>query len=188
MSVRNDRRVAFGAVLIIAVMVGLTAASVPLYNLFCRVTGYGGTTQRAEAPSGAVVDREVEVYFNADIDPHLPWQFRPVQRSQRVKLGESSLAFFEAVNLSDHPVVGSAVYNVTPHKVGYYFTKLQCFCFDEQVLQPGERVDMPVTYFVDPELLDDPNTLDVTQITLSYTFFIDEEATAKLSESPDGTS
>ena len=188
MIAQRNFRVALGSVAIIFAMIGLTAASVPLYDLFCRVTGYGGTTQKADFPAANAVDREIEIYFNADIDPALPWRFRPVERSQTIKIGQSSLAFYEAINLSDQPVVGTAVFNVTPHKVGYYFNKMQCFCFDQQVLQPGETVSMPVDYFVDPAILDDANTVDVSQITLSYTFFIDKEATAKLANEEGGTS
>lgn len=177
---QRNRRGAILASTIILAMLGLTAASVPLYDLFCRVTGYGGTTNIAGETESAVSERVVEVSFNADRAADLPWRFQPAQRSMTVKLGEQHLAFYTAENLSDRPVVGRAVYNVTPHKVGYYFAKIHCFCFDEQVLQPGERVEMPVSFFVDPEMLDDPDARDVTQITLSYTFFVDAEATAAL--------
>ncbi|MEZ5825441.1 MAG: cytochrome c oxidase assembly protein [Geminicoccaceae bacterium] len=184
---RRKRRTAFAGGVVIAGMLGLTAASVPLYNLFCRVTGYGGTTQRAdvEAAEREVVDQVIEVSFNADISPDLPWTFRPLQRKVEVKIGENRLAFFEAINNSDQPIVGRAVYNVTPHKTGYYFNKVHCFCFDEQVLQPGERVEMPVSFFVDPEMLEDPDARMVRQMTLSYTFFMDEEATAEYRRTHD---
>lgn len=164
-------------------MTGLTAASVPLYNLFCRVTGYGGTTNVATAPDASPAaggDVEVEVTFNADIDPGLPWRFQPLQRRMTVPVGESSLAFYEAVNLSDRAVVGRAVYNVTPLKIGYYFNKVHCFCFEEQTLEPGQRIEMPVSFFVDPAMLEDADGRSVRQITLSYTFFIDDEATEAL--------
>ena len=165
---------------IIVAMLGLSAASVPLYALFCKVTGYGGTPRVASevaAGGGAV---EVVVAFNADRDPKLPWAFRPLQREIRTRLGEEHLAFYEAVNRSDRAIVGRAVFNVTPHKVGGHFAKLECFCFQEQVLQPGERAELPVSFFVDPALLDDPDAREVRQITLSYTFFVDEAATAEL--------
>ena len=166
---------------IIVAMLGLSAASVPLYALFCKVTGYGGTTRVAsEVTAGGGGAVEVVVAFNADRDPKLPWTFRPLQREVRTKLGEEHLAFYEAVNRSDRTIVGRAVYNVTPHKVGSHFAKLECFCFQEQVLQPGERVEMPVSFFVDPALLDDPDAREIRQITLSYTFFVDEAATAEL--------
>ncbi len=174
---------------VILAMLGVTAYSPTLYDLFCRVTGYGGTTGvGAPAAAGTPADAPpVEVAFNADVNPDLPWRFAPEQRRVTVRPGENKLAFYTAENLSDRPVVARAIYNVTPHKVGYYFDKIHCFCFDEQTLQPGERVEMPVSFVVDPEMLDDPSTRDVRQITLSYTFFIDEEATAALNASKADT-
>lgn len=160
---------------VIAGMVGLTAAAVPLYRLFCQVTGYGGTTQVAAQPPATISEQTIKVRFNADVDPRLPWGFRPVQREVEVRLGEQSLAFFHATNQSDRTVVGQAVYNVTPHKAGPYFDKIACFCFDEQVLGPGEEADLPVSFYVDPAILEDPNTQNVGTITLSYTFFAREE-------------
>jgi cytochrome c oxidase assembly protein subunit 11 len=180
MDARKNRRTALFGFGIILCMLGLTAASVPLYDLFCRVTGYGGTTQTAETLPEIVSGPPIEVSFNADHEPGLPWSFRPAQRSVEVLPGENRLVFYEAANHADRPIVGRAVYNVTPFKVGAYFAKIACFCFDEQTLQPGERVDMPVSFFVDPAILTDPETRDVRQITLSYTFFIDEEATEAL--------
>lgn len=184
MDARKNRRTALFGFGIIVCMLGLTAASVPLYNLFCRVTGYGGTTQIAEALPETVSGPPIEVSFNADHEPGLPWSFQPVQRSVEVRPGENRLVFYEATNHADRPIVGRAVYNVTPFKVGAYFAKIACFCFDEQTLQAGERVDMPVSFFVDPAILTDPETQDVRQITLSYTFFIDEEATEALAAKP----
>lgn len=162
-------------------MAGLTAASVPLYRLFCQVTGYGGTTQVASdaVPDGAL-EETISVRFDAGIGDDLPWQFRPVQREVEVKIGEENLAFYHAVNTSDQAIVGSATFNVTPHKAGPYFAKLACFCFTEQVLQPGEAVDMPVSFFVDPAILDDANTKHLPTITLSYTFFMLEDETKAL--------
>lgn len=165
---------------LVFVMAGLTAASVPLYRLFCRVTGYGGTTQVAEALPASALEQTIRVRFNADVDPKLPWAFQPEQREVEVRIGEQHLALFRARNRSDHPIVGQAVYNVTPDKAGLYFDKIACFCFNEQVLQPGEEVDMPVSFFVDPEILSDPNTQDVHTITLSYTFFMLEDETKAL--------
>ncbi len=176
----RNRRTALVASAVIGGMIGLTAASVPLYRLFCQVTGYGGTTQRAEATPTAVADVPVTVLFNADVAPGLGWRFVPAQRSVEVKPGEQSLAFYVAENLGAEPVVGTATFNVTPHKVGVYFHKLACFCFEQQKLEPGERVQMPVSFYVDPALLEDPNTREVRQITLSYTFFVDREATEAL--------
>lgn len=177
---RRNRRTAVAASLVILAMAGLTAASVPLYELFCRVTGFGGTPRiEAQGPSAAS-PQNVTVLFNADTGADLPWRFQPVQRSMTVPVGEETLAFYEAVNNSDQAVVGRAVYNVAPFKIGSYFAKVHCFCFEEQTLQPGERVEMPVSFFVDPAMLTDADTREVRQITLSYTFFIDREATAKL--------
>ena len=175
---QRNRRTALWASGIIVGMLGLTAASVPLYDLFCRVTGFGGTTQVAGAAPEAATDQTIRVSFNADRDPALPWRFQPVQRRLDVTIGENHLAFYEAENRSDRPIVGRAVYNVTPHKVGGYFAKVHCFCFEEQLLLPGETIEMPVSFFVDPRMLDDVDTSDIREITLSYTFFIDEEATA----------
>ena len=174
---RNQRTALYASGVIVG-MLGLTAAAVPLYDLFCRVTGFGGTTQVAEAAPETATDRTIRVSFNADRDPALPWRFQPVQRRMEVKIGENNLAFYEAENRSDRPIVGRAVYNVTPHKAGAYFAKVHCFCFEEQLLLPGERIEMPVSFFVDPRILDDTNAGDVHEITLSYTFFIDEDATA----------
>ncbi len=156
---------------IVAGMIGLSFASVPLYRLFCQVTGYGGTTQIAEAAPGAVAERVIKVRFNADIGPGLPWTFKPVQREIALKVGESGLAYFRARNLADVAVTGTSTFNVTPLKAGQYFSKVQCFCFDEQRLEAGQELDMAVSFFVDPEILSDRNLDDVKTITLSYTFF-----------------
>ncbi len=152
-------------------MVGLSFASVPLYRLFCQVTGYGGTTQVAEAAPGAVSERVIKVRFNADTAPGLPWRFKPVQREIALRIGESGLAYYRARNLADRAVTGTSVFNVTPLKAGIYFSKVQCFCFDEQRLEAGQEVDMAVTFFIDPEIMNDRNLDDVKTITLSYTFF-----------------
>lgn len=152
-------------------MVGAAYAAVPLYNLFCQVTGYGGTTQVATAEAGSVLERTVEIRFDSSLERGLPWTFEPVQLSMTVHVGETALAFYRATNNSDHPVTGMASYNVTPFKAAPYFSKLECFCFTEQTLQPGESVEMPVLFFVDP-LMDEERRLDdVRTITLSYTFF-----------------
>ncbi len=160
-----------GLLSIVLVMTGLVAASVPLYNWFCRVTGYGGTTTTANAAPGTAADREIAIRFNADVNSKLPWSFRPVQREITVRLGEQQLAFYAAENLADTPITGTATFNVTPQKAGNYFAKIDCFCFTEQRLAPGERVEMPVSFFVDPELANDAGLDDITAITLSYTFF-----------------
>lgn len=176
----RNRATALASGLVVLGMIGLTAASVPLYRLFCQVTGYGGTTQRAAAAPGSVAAEEVTVLFNADVAPGLPWRFQPSQRKLAVHPGEQHLAYYVAENRGIEPVVGTAVFNVTPHKAGVYFHKIACFCFEQQTLEAGERVDMPVSFFVDPAILEDPATRDVRQITLSYTFFVDREATEAL--------
>jgi cytochrome c oxidase assembly protein Cox11 len=156
---------------VIAVMATLVAFSVPLYRLFCAATGFGGTTQRADAATGAVGNRVVTVRFTTDVAPGLPWRFEPEQSEARVRLGEEKLVFFSAENLTDKPIVGHATFNVTPTKAGIYFDKIQCFCFDEERLGPRQKIDMPVDFFVDPKLADNPDTREVGSITLSYTFF-----------------
>jgi len=168
---RALRRTVIPLVLVVAGMTGMAYAAVPLYDLFCRVTGYGGTTQRAEAPSDRVLDREITIRFDANISPKLAWRFKPAQTSMKVKIGESALAVYEAHNPTDAPLAGTATYNVTPEAAGYYFGKVQCFCFTEQVLEPGREMDMPVSFFVDPAIMDDPDARDIKEITLSYTFF-----------------
>jgi cytochrome c oxidase assembly protein subunit 11 len=135
------------------------------------VTGFGGTTQRSAAAPGAAGDRQITIRFNATTHPNLPWRFMPEQTSVTLRLGEEGLAFYSATNRSDAPVTGVSTYNVTPEKVGRYFHKIACFCFDEQTLTPNERVDMPVTFWVDPRIAEDPSTRDITTITLSYSFF-----------------
>ena len=168
---RRNRRTGLAAAGVVTFMVGLSFAAVPLYDLFCRVTGFGGTTQRSAAAPGAVGDRPITIRFNATTHPNLPWRFTPEQPSVTLRLGEEGLAFYSATNRSDAPVTGVSTYNVTPEKVGRYFHKIACFCFDEQTLTPGERADMPVTFWVDPKIAEDPSTRDITTITLSYSFF-----------------
>lgn len=154
-----------------AAMVGMSYASVPLYRLFCQVTGFGGTTQVASVAPDEILDRTITVRFNADIAPGLAWSFEPVQRDMTVRIGETALAFYRARNLTDRPLTGMATFNVTPDKTGQYFNKIACFCFDQQTLEPGQVVDMPVSFFVDPKLARDRALNDVAHITLSYTFF-----------------
>lgn len=171
---------------IVVLMVGLSYASVPLYRLFCQVTGYGGTTQRVaaapNAPTAAV--RSFDVRFNADIGGGLPWSFYPSQGPVTVKLGEETLIHYRARNNANHPVVGTAVFNVTPEKVGRYFDKVQCFCFSEQRLEPGQEMDFPVSFFIDPAIAEDPNLNDIKTVTLSYTFFPSHNAASSRSAQP----
>ncbi len=152
-------------------MVGLSFAAVPAYKAFCQVTGWGGTTQRAEAGAARTIERKITIRFDASTNAELPWRFKPEQVSQTLHIGETGLAFYEAENLTSEPVTGRATFNVSPAKAGIYFSKVECFCFTEQTLQPGEKVSMPVTYFIDPDLADDRNLDEVETITLSYTFF-----------------
>ncbi|MEO1039346.1 MAG: cytochrome c oxidase assembly protein [Pseudomonadota bacterium] len=152
-------------------MVGAAYAAVPLYDLFCRVTGYGGTTQVAQYEPGQIIDRQVTVRFDASNARGFPWTFEPVQKEMTLNVGETALAFYRATNTTDQPITGVATYNVTPFKVAPYFAKLECFCFTEQTLQPGESMDMPVIFFVDPQLDDEERLDDIRTVTLSYTFW-----------------
>jgi cytochrome c oxidase assembly protein subunit 11 len=156
---------------VVVLMGGLAWASVPFYSWFCAVTGFGGVTQTAEAGSSTVLDQEITVRFDGTVDSALPWQFKPVVRTMKLKIGEDGLAFYEAYNPTDHPIAGQAAYNVTPYEAGGFFNKVQCFCFTEQVLMPGERVQMPVSFFVDPAIVDDRDAKYIHEITLSYTFY-----------------
>lgn len=167
----RKRKMAAGLFLMTFAMIGLTFASVPLYRLFCQVTGYGGTTQRAETEATQVLDREITIRFDSNVSSELGWDFKPVQREIRLKIGESQLAFFQAANETSGPLTGTSTFNVTPEIAGVYFNKLECFCFTEQTLQAGQSVDMPVQFFIDPAIADDPDTRNIREITLSYTFF-----------------
>ena len=167
----RNRRVALLAGAIAASMVGAAYAAVPLYRLFCQVTGFGGTTQRADAPADTVLERDVTVQFDANVNPGLAWDFRPAQRQVTVKVGEQALAFYRVTNRSDRPLTGTATFNVTPDKVGLYFNKIECFCFTEQTLEPGQSVDMPVVFFVDPAIDADIDLDQLKTLTLSYTFY-----------------
>ena len=171
MQQRQHKTVALLLVGLVIGMVGMAYAAVPLYEIFCRVTGYGGTTNTADAAPATAIDRQMTIRFDSNINSGLSWEFKPVEVSQEIKVGEAGLAFYQARNLTNETLVGTATYNVTPQAAGYYFSKIDCFCFTEQVLRPGEVVDMPVTFFVDPEIEDDKNLDHVTTITLSYTFY-----------------
>lgn len=152
-------------------MLGLAFASVPLYQMFCQVTGFGGTVQKAVKMPERCVDRMITVRFNADTNPSLPWEFKPLQKQVKVKAGELGLAFYKAKNHSNEHTIGMATYNVTPNKTGIYFNKVECFCFIEQHLEPGQETDFPVQFFIDADIADDGKCDDVKTITLSYTFF-----------------
>jgi cytochrome c oxidase assembly protein subunit 11 len=154
-----------------ATMASLSFAAVPFYDWFCRVTGYAGTPLVSADAAGEVLDRDVTIRFLANTDRAMPWEFRPVQNRMTLKIGETALAFYEAYNPTGRVVAGTASFNVQPDQAGGYFTKIDCFCFTEQVLQPGERVQMPVTFYVDPEIVNDPEAKFIGDITLAYTFF-----------------
>ena len=155
-------------------MVSLAFASVPFYDWFCRVTGFAGTTLTASSGPNVVINKEIKVRFDGSVDRGLEWEFRPVQKEIKLKIGETALAFYEAYNPTDRPIMGTASYNVFPFSAGSFFTKIDCFCFEEQILAPGERVQMPVTFYIDPEIENDRDGKFIEQITLSYTFFEQE--------------
>lgn len=159
---------------LVGVVLGMTAlsfAAVPLYSMFCKATGFGGTTQRVTEAAKGSLERTIEIRFNTDVNSSLPWDFKPNQRSVTLKIGQTGMATFHAHNASAEPIVGTAVYNVTPEKAGLYFDKIQCFCFTQQLLRPQETADLPVAFYIDPAIVKDRNLDDVSVITLSYTFY-----------------
>jgi cytochrome c oxidase assembly protein subunit 11 len=168
---KKNRRVAFMVLSVFAGMVGLSYASVPLYRAFCQATGFGGTTQRAEAAPKSATDKFMTVRFDANTAGSLGWKFQATQTTMKVKIGEQNMAHYTATNLTKGETTGSAIFNVTPAEAGAYFDKIQCFCFTKQTLKAGETANLPVIFFVDPAILDDPDSRSVSEITLSYTFF-----------------
>lgn len=177
----KNRRIAMMAGLMGLGMLGLGYAAVPLYEIFCRVTGYGGTTQRvgeAQAATVQAIDRTISIRFDSNVNSALPWSFKPENPVDRVSVGARDMAIYIAKNNSSQPVVGTATFNVTPVQAGKYFNKVQCFCFTEQLLKPGQMMRMPVLYFVDPAIMDDPETKDIKEITLSYTFYRSKDGKA----------
>lgn len=170
---------------VVVVMGALAWASVPFYNWFCRVTGFGGVTGVAEAGSDDILDQTITVRFDASKDRDMPWEFKPMQREMELRIGETGLAFFEAYNPTDRVVAGSAAYNVAPYEAGGFFIKIDCFCFTEQVLQPGERAEMPVTFYVDPEIVNDRDAKYTHTITLGYTFYEIDPPEAQAALAPD---
>jgi len=184
---RKNRRVGLLAAGGAVAMLGLGYASVPLYRLFCQVTGYGGTTQRADAVTASgikVAGKVVTVRFDANVAKTLPWEFKPEQIKQDLKLGERKIATYRARNLTGRTITGTAMFNVSPEQAGKYFNKIQCFCFTEQKLLPGQDVRMPVIYYVDPAILDDPAARNIEEITLSYTFTETADSAAAALEKP----
>jgi cytochrome c oxidase assembly protein subunit 11 len=172
---RSNRLVAGVCLAFFGGMVGMAYAAVPLYAMFCQMTGYGGTTQRVEQYSDRVLDRKITVRFDANVSSGLPWDFKPARRDMTMKIGETAEAHYTATNLFDTPTAGRATFNVTPEMAGSYFNKVECFCFTDTTLKPGETLDMPVVFYVDPDIADVPELKDITTITLSYTFFPIEE-------------
>jgi cytochrome c oxidase assembly protein subunit 11 len=169
-TITRTTRTAMLAVLFVCFMTGLAWASVPLYRMFCQVTGLNGTTQRGQVAPGATTS-QVQVNFDANVSPKLPWRFAPENRSETVAVGARDMVFFKAVNRANVPITGTATFNVTPAVAGKYFTKIECFCFTQQTLAAGESVRMPVIFYVDPKILADSDTKDIATITLSYTFY-----------------
>lgn len=172
MSVSNNSKLAFVLLGVSAIMLGGSFAAVPFYNWFCRVTGYGGVTQEATAGSDRVLDQTIKIRFDGSLEKGMPWDFKPMAHEMELKIGETGLAFYEAYNPTDHVIAGTASFNVFPYSAGAYFTKIDCFCFSMQVLQPGERVQMPVTFYVDPAIVEDIEAKYLKTITLSYTFHV----------------
>jgi len=182
-AVNGKQRTLFQTIGLVVVMGGLAWASVPFYDWFCRVTGFSGVTAVASGDSEIILDKTIKIRFDASLERDMPWDFKPVQREMTLRIGETGLAFYEAYNPTDRPVAGSASYNVAPFDAGGFFAKIDCFCFEEQVLQPGERVQMPVTFYVDPAIVDDRDAKYAKSITLSYTFYeieLPQEAQAAL--------
>lgn len=180
LSTKNLRIAAIAGAMGVA-MLGMGYAAVPLYEIFCRVTGYGGTTQRVDAAMAATVQttsQVMSVRFDSNVNSALPWAFKPENPVDRVSVGARDMAIYIATNKSDQPVVGTATFNVTPVQAGKYFHKVQCFCFTEQLLEPGQTMRMPVLYYVDPAIMDDPETRDIEEITLSYTFYRSKDGIA----------
>lgn len=175
---KKNGRTAALAFLLVAAMVGLAFASVPLYRMFCQVTGFAGTTQmRVGAQAPGAVGRMISVRFDANVSPALGWQFSPVDTHRQVAIGARNIALYTARNPTNRPITGTATFNVTPSQAGQYFVKVQCFCFTEQRLEPGQEVRMPVVFYVDPAILNDPDARDISEITLSYTFYpVDQSA------------
>lgn len=174
MSAPNQKRLAWTAGIVAATVAGMTGlafAAVPLYDAFCKITGYGGTTREAAAAPSQVLDRSIEVRFDSNIATDLPIEFEPKQRAMSLHIGETGLAFYRVRNTSNQEIVARATYNVTPHVAGQYFAKLECFCFQDRVIGPGEEAELPVVFFVDPEIVSNPDTSEIDTLTLSYTFF-----------------
>lgn len=176
---KSDTKVALLCVCGVVTMVAMSYAAVPLYQMFCQVTGLGGTTQKADKAPDVVLDRTLTVRFDANVSPKLGWSFEPVQRTVEAHIGENMLVFYRATNTTDRKITGTATFNVAPDAAGLYFSKIECFCFKEQTLEPGQSIEMPVSFFIDPGLVKDPESSRLKEITLSYTFYPVEGAKAQ---------
>lgn len=183
---RNVRRTAAICAVVFFSMVGAAFAAVPLYRMFCQATGFDGTVRRAQTRPGVVLEKTVTIRFDANVRD-IPWDFGPDQRTQKLKIGDTGLAFYHVTNRSDHAITGHALYNVLPEGAGAYFQKLECFCFKDQTLQPGQSADFPVVYFVDPRFATDPETKETGEITLSYTFYQAAKPLAAAAAAATGT-
>lgn len=183
----KNRSLVFKLVTLVSCMLALSFASVPLYDWFCRVTGWGGVTNVASGPSSTVLEQTIKIRFDGSLERGMPWTFKPVVREMELKIGETGLAFYEAHNPTDKPIAGTASFNVYPYSTGTYFNKIACFCFELQILQPGETVQMPVTFFVDPDMLNDKEAKYAKTITLSYTFHVTDLPEDEMSALSDGT-
>ena len=183
----RHRRVAIACAAFVVLMVGMAYASVPLYRLFCQVTGFAGTTQRADQPSSQIGDRIITVRLDANVGPGLSWDFTPDTPTLDVRIGENMLAFYKVTNTGPHASVGSATFNVTPDQAGIFFNKMQCFCFTEQRVEPGETVEMPVSFFIDPAIARDKDGSWIRNITLSYTFYRVEHPRQSVRAAPAGS-
>ncbi len=187
MSAQQNTRTVVRLASLVLFMGAMSFAAVPFYNWFCSVTGYGGTTAVAKNATSEILDQTITIRFDASLDRDMPWHFKPVARKMQLRIGEVGLAFYEAYNPTDRVIAGTASYNVSPFTAGEFFTKIDCFCFTEQILQPGETVQMPVTFYVDPEIVKDRDGKFVNAITLSYTFYeTDLPEETKLSLAPLG--
>ena len=167
----KNKKFLYSLLALVIGMILLAYASVPLYKIFCQVTGYGGTPQFSDQHAQKIIDRKITVRFNADTNPYLPWRFTPLQKDIDLHIGQTGVAYYTAENISDSDVIGMATYNVTPLKAGPYFTKVECFCFTDQYIKPHTKTILPVTFYIDPDLAEDRHLKDIDTITLSYTFF-----------------
>ncbi len=184
---RNNGAIVAACLVFVVGMVGMSYAAVPLYQIFCQVTGYGGTTRQVEQASDVVLDRKIKIRFDANVSSGLPWEFKPEQREIEISIGETKQISYRSKNLFNSETTGQATFNVTPQAAGAYFNKVECFCFTEQTLKPGEEAEMPVVFFVDPDIVNEPETKNINTITLSYTFYPHEKTQGVAAVDGEGT-